>query len=36
VAKLKVGRHAFSLKAVNAVGTPSASAVTRRFKVVGR
>ncbi|HEU4707222.1 MAG TPA: hypothetical protein VFS64_08550 [Solirubrobacterales bacterium] len=35
-AKLKPGSHVFSVKAVNAVGTPSASAVKRRFKVVGR
>jgi hypothetical protein len=34
--KLKPGNHVFSLKAVNAVGTPSASPVKRRFKVVHR
>jgi hypothetical protein len=32
--KLKLGRHVFSLKAVNAVGTPGASPVKRAFKVV--
>lgn len=32
--KVKLGRHVFSLKAVNAVGTPSASPVKRAFKVV--
>lgn len=36
VRKLKLGKHVFSLKAVNAVGTPGASAVKRKFKVVGR
>lgn len=35
VRKLKLGRHVFALKAVNAVGTASPSAVTRAFKVVG-
>ncbi|MGN6256637.1 MAG: hypothetical protein ACTHN3_02660 [Solirubrobacterales bacterium] len=34
--KLKLGTHVFSVKAVNAVGTPSASAVKRKFKVVHR
>lgn len=34
--KLKPGSHVFSVKAVNAIGTPSASAVKRRFKVVHR
>jgi hypothetical protein len=32
--KLKLGRHTFSLKAVNAVGMASASPVKRKFKVV--
>lgn len=32
--KLKLGRHVFSVKAVNAVGMPSASPVKRQFKVV--
>lgn len=32
--KVKLGRHVFALKAVNAVGTPSASPVKRAFKVV--
>jgi hypothetical protein len=32
--KLTLGRHAFSLKAVNAVGTAGASPVKRAFKVV--
>jgi Tol biopolymer transport system component len=32
--KLKLGRHVFSLKAVNAVGTAGASPVKRAFKVV--
>ena len=32
--KLKLGRHVFSVKAVNAVGVPSASPVKRAFKVV--
>lgn len=32
--KLKLGRHTFSVKAVNAVGMPSASPVKRKFKVV--
>ena len=35
VKKLKLGRHLFSVKAVNAVGTASASPVKRAFKVVG-
>ena len=34
VKKLKLGRHQFSVKAVNAVGTPSPSPVKRAFKVV--
>jgi len=34
VKKLKLGRHVFSLKAVNAVGTSSASPAKRKFKVV--
>jgi uncharacterized membrane protein YgcG len=34
VKKLKLGRHVFSLKAVNAVGTSGASPVKRAFKVV--
>lgn len=34
--KLGFGRHLFRLKAVNAVGTPSAHLVKRRFKVVRR
>jgi hypothetical protein len=33
--KLKLGRHVFSLKAVNAVDKPSATAVKRAIKVVG-
>jgi hypothetical protein len=33
VKKLKLGRHLFSVKAVNAVGTASASPVKRSFKV---
>lgn len=36
LAKLKLGRHTFSLKAVNAVGTAAASPVKRSFKVVAR
>ncbi|HMI80603.1 MAG TPA: hypothetical protein VK480_02330, partial [Solirubrobacterales bacterium] len=36
VRKLKLGRHVFSLKAVNAVGTAGASPVKRAFKVVAR
>jgi hypothetical protein len=36
VKKLKLGRHVFSVKAFNAVGTASASAVKRSFKVVRR
>lgn len=36
VKKLKLGRHVFSLKAVNAVGTASPAPVKRAFKVVGR
>jgi len=36
LSRLKPGSHVFSLKAVNAVGTPSASPVKRRFKVVNR
>jgi hypothetical protein len=35
VNKLKPGRHAFSVKAVNTVGTPGPSPVKRKFKVVG-
>jgi hypothetical protein len=34
VKKLKLGRHVFALKAVNAVGTPSPAPVKRAFKVV--
>jgi hypothetical protein len=34
--KLKVGRHLFSVKAVNAVGTSSESPVKRQFRVVSR
>jgi hypothetical protein len=34
VRKLKLGRHLFSVKAVNAVGTASASPVKRSFRVV--
>lgn len=34
--KLKLGRHVFSVKAVNAVGAASASPVKRLFKVVPR
>ena len=34
VKKLKLGRHVFSVKAVNAVGTAGASPVKRAFKVV--
>jgi len=33
--KLKAGRHLFAVKAVNAVGTPGPSPVSRKFKVVG-
>ncbi len=36
VRKLTFGRHAFSVKAVNAVGTPGARALKRAFKVVRR
>jgi len=36
VKKLKLGRHVFSLKAVNAVGTAGPSPVKRAFRVVGR
>lgn len=32
--KVKLGRHTFSVKAVNAVDMPSAAPVTRKFKVV--
>jgi hypothetical protein len=32
--KLKLGRHVFSVKAVNAVGVPGASPVKRAFRVV--
>ncbi len=34
--KQKLGRHVFSVKAYNAVGTPSARSVRRAFKVVRR
>lgn len=34
--KLKLGRHSFAVKAVNAVGTPSPRALKRAFKVVAR
>ena len=34
--KLRLGRHTFSVKAVNAVGTAAASPVKRAFKVVPR
>jgi hypothetical protein len=34
--KLKLGRHVFSVKAVNAVGTAGASPIKRAFKVVAR
>lgn len=34
--KLKLGRHAFMVKAVNAVGTPGAAPLKRAFKVVRR
>ena len=33
---LKLGRHVFQVKAVNAVGTPEPAPVKRPFKVVGR
>jgi len=36
VKKLKLGRHVFTVKAVNAVGTPSPSPLKRAFKVVQR
>jgi len=36
LAKQKLGRHVFSIKAVNAVGTSAASPVRRSFKVVAR
>lgn len=36
VKKVKLGKHVLSVKAVNAIGIPSASAVKRRFKVVAR
>jgi Tol biopolymer transport system component len=36
VKKVTVGRHVFSLKAVNAVGTPGAAPTKRQFKVVSR
>ncbi|HEX7278065.1 MAG TPA: hypothetical protein VF255_00450 [Solirubrobacterales bacterium] len=34
--KLKLGRHVFQVKAVNAVGTPEPAATRRAFKVVKR
>ncbi len=34
--KLKLGRHVFAVKAVNAVGTPGARPLKRAFKVVRR
>jgi hypothetical protein len=34
--RLKLGRHVFQVKAINAVGTPEAKPVKRAFKVVGR
>lgn len=34
--KLRLGRHSFSVKAVNAIGTAGASPVKRAFKVVPR
>jgi hypothetical protein len=36
VKKVKLGRHVFAVKAVNALGTPGASPLKRAFKVVGR
>ena len=36
VKKVTPGRHAFSLKAVNAIGTPGATLAKRQFKVVSR
>lgn len=36
IRKVKLGSHVFSVKAVNAVGVPSASTVKRKFKVVAR
>lgn len=36
VKKLKLGRHVFSVKAVNAIGTPGAGPQKRAFKVVKR
>jgi hypothetical protein len=36
VKKVKLGRHVFAVKAVNAVGTPGASPLKRVFKVVSR
>lgn len=36
VKKVTVGRHVFSLKAVNAVGTPGGALTKRQFKVVSR
>lgn len=36
LAKVKLGSHVLSVKAVNAIGIPSASAVKRKFKVVAR
>jgi hypothetical protein len=36
VKKLKLGRHVFAVKAVNAVGTPGPRPLKRAFKVVGR
>jgi hypothetical protein len=36
VKRLKLGRHVFSVKAVNAMGTPGPAPVKRAFKVVGR
>jgi hypothetical protein len=34
--RLKLGRHVFQVKAVNAIGTPEPTPVKRAFKVVGR
>lgn len=34
--KLKLGRHVFQVKAVNAVGVPELAPTKRPFKVVGR
>jgi hypothetical protein len=36
VKKLKLGRHVFAVKAVNAVGVPAARPLKRALKVVGR